>query len=219
MRRLLSLPKLVIAAALIGSAAVALSTVGALSGFSASITNSQNTVASGSLVMQETSGAITCLSNATSVTNNTATCTTINKFGGSVTMTPGSTPSATTVVITNKGTVTPSSFQLTPAGCTPSNNGTYNGSDSAGFCGKIDLTIQQTGATSCVFPASSTAVCPATPTSAGTLTSLGTTALTLPNLAGGASATYVFTVMLDSTATNADQGLLASVPLTWSFSV
>jgi hypothetical protein len=35
-------------------------------------------------------------------------------------------------------------------------------------------------------------------------------------LAASDSATYVFTVELDPGATNADQGLTATIPLTWS---
>ena len=38
----------------------------------------------------------------------------------------------------------------------------------------------------------------------------------LSALAAGGSATYVITVQLDATATNADQGLTATIPLTWS---
>jgi hypothetical protein len=35
-------------------------------------------------------------------------------------------------------------------------------------------------------------------------------------LAAGASQAYTFTVMLDSSATNADQGLAASMQMTWN---
>ena len=38
----------------------------------------------------------------------------------------------------------------------------------------------------------------------------------MSTLAAGASASYVITVQLDSSATNADQGLTATIPLTWS---
>jgi hypothetical protein len=38
----------------------------------------------------------------------------------------------------------------------------------------------------------------------------------LTALAPGASATYVITVQLDGGATNGDQGLTATIPLTWS---
>jgi hypothetical protein len=85
----------------------------------------------------------------------------------------------------------------------------------------VDVTIQETGKTACVYPASATAPCPTTPTSAGTLAGLSGASPTLTPLtvAAGASRTFVITVMLDATnATNADQGLLASQTLTWAFS-
>ena len=40
--------------------------------------------------------------------------------------------------------------------------------------------------------------------------------ISLSPLAAGASATYVISVELDPGATNADQGLTATIPLTWS---
>jgi hypothetical protein len=68
-----------------------------------------------------------------------------------------------------------------------------------------------------VFPTQS-AVCPAL-SSSNTLAGLATqTFPTTPMsaLAAGASATYVIKVQLDTAATNADQGLTATIPLTWS---
>jgi hypothetical protein len=38
----------------------------------------------------------------------------------------------------------------------------------------------------------------------------------MSTLAAGATATYKVSVQLDSSATNANQGLAATVPLTWS---
>jgi hypothetical protein len=43
-------------------------------------------------------------------------------------------------------------------------------------------------------------------------------AVPLSTLAAGASATYVVTVALDSSATNIDQGLTATESFTWSIS-
>jgi hypothetical protein len=148
-------------------------------------------------------------------TTNAGTCATINKFGGSTTMVPG-TPVTSSVTITNNGTVPANTFTLTPGGCTQSNNGSVNGTDTT-FCGKVDLTIADTTSGKCVFPASTSAC--AAPTSANTLTSLGTTAISLATpLAAGASRSYTFTVQLDGTnATNADQGLQANETLLWSF--
>ena len=93
---------------------------------------------------------------------------------------------------------------------------TPNGSDTA-FCSKIDITIADTTGTAfCVLPSSASAC--ATPSSTTTLTSQGTTAVSLGTpLAAGASRTYTFTLMLDNSATNADQGLVANETLTWAF--
>lgn len=218
-RRLAAVPTGALVAAGIGSVLIAGSSVAVISGFTASITNSVNTVGSGALIMTETSGANTCVSSGSVVTSNTATCSTINKYGASTSAVPG-TPISTTVTITDSGSVAANSFTLTAGSCTQSTNGAFNGTD-ASFCGKVDVTIQETGKTACVYPASATAVCPATPTSAGTLAALSGTSPTLTpvTVAAGAARTFVITVMLDgTTATNADQGLLASQPLTWAFS-
>jgi len=218
-RRLAAVHTGAFVAAGIGSVLIAGSSVAVISGFTASITNSVNTVGSGSLIMTETSGAFTCVSSGSVVTSNTATCSTINKYGGSTSAVPG-TAISTTVTIADSGSLAANTFTLTAGSCTQSNNGSFNGTD-ASFCGKVDVTIQESGKTACVFPASATTACPATPTSAGTLASLAgsSPALTPSTVAAGASRTFVITVMLDgAAATNADQGLLASQPLTWAFS-
>lgn len=196
-------------------------TSGALSGFTASINNNANSVGSGTILMTESQGGTTCLSNdtATTVTTNAGTCATINKLNGSTTILPG-VPYTSSVTIKNSGTVAANTFTLTPAGCVTTNNtsgsNTVFGTDSAGFCGKMDITIFDSTSTKCIAPAAAGA-CPAI-ASTTTLSSLGTTAIVLTTpLAPGASRSYTFTVQLDSTATNADQGLLASEALLWSF--
>ncbi|RII85342.1 hypothetical protein DZF95_18295, partial [Clavibacter michiganensis] len=111
-----------------------------------------NTAASGSLVMQESqAGAtgtptVTCLSTSATggVDSNAATCSTINKFGGSTTMIPGQT--VTSVVnIKNVGTSKASTFTLTPgAACAQTKNGTVNGS-ATDFCAKLNVVITAAG--------------------------------------------------------------------------
>ena len=185
---------------------LSLSLTGTLSGFAASITNSSNTAGSGTLIMQEQNAgaSVTCLStDGGSVSTNSATCSTINKFGGSTSMVPGQTVT-TTVVLKNTGTVRASAFSLTP-GTTCTQTGSVSGSASD-LCSKLNLTITQNGATS---PALFT----------GTLASFAasTAPLALTPLASGASSTYVFAVTLDSSATTAYQGLTAAMPMTWTF--
>ncbi|NNN03368.1 MAG: hypothetical protein HKL87_05170 [Acidimicrobiaceae bacterium] len=187
-------------------AALSLTTLsGSSAGFAASITNSNNTAASGVLVMQETNsaGTTTCTStDGGTVSTNSSTCTTINKFGGSTTMVPGQSV-VTTVNIKNIGTVPANTFTLTPGSiCTQSNNGALNGT-ATDFCAKLDIVVTS-GATT-VFNGTAATLAGATPI-----------ALSAP-VAPGTSVPFTFTTTLSSTAGNTYQGLAASLPLTWTF--
>ena len=183
------------------------SLTGTLSGFVASITNSNNTAATGALVMQEqnSGGTVTCLStDGGSVSTNTSTCATINKFGGSTTMVPGQTIT-TAISIKNIGSVPASTFTLAPAStCSQTNSGTYNGT-ATNLCAKMNVVITS-GATT-VY--------------SGTLASLGTaaaSAFTMPAApAAGVSTPFSFAVTLDSSADNTYQGLQATEKLIWTF--
>ena len=179
-----------------------------MSGFVASITNSNNTAATGALVMQEqNSGAtVTCLStDGGSVSTNAATCATINKFGGSTTMTPGNTVT-TPITIKNIGTVAATTFTLTPgATCTQSNSGAQNGT-ATDLCAKLNVVISS-GATT-VFSGT-----------LATLAGAAPAAFTMPAApAAGVTVPFSFAVTLAPTAGNTYQGLQASLPLTWTFS-
>ena len=179
-----------------------------LSGFVASITNPNNTTATGVLVMEEkstTGAAATCLStDGGSVSTNTASCSTINKFGGSTTMVPGGAPVVTGITIKNVGTVNASTFTLTPgATCTQSANGAQNGT-ATDLCSKIKVIITS-GATT-VFNGTAATLAGAT------------TGITMPAApAAGVSVPFNISVQLDASAGNTYQGLAASLPLTWTF--
>lgn len=198
-------PVIAVAAGVGGTSMLSASVVGSNSAFVASINNSSNTAASGVLYMREqNSGAtITCLStDGGTISTNASTCSTINKFGGSTTMVPGTTVS-TLVNITNMGSVSASTFTLTPGTtCTQSNNGTPNGS-ALDLCAKMDVVITS-GATN-IFT--------------GTLATLANhAAFSLANpVAAGAVVPFTFAVTLNSSAGNTYQGLGASLPLTWAF--
>jgi hypothetical protein len=125
--------------------------------------------------------------------------------------------------MTNVGTINSSLESLVMGTCSAaaaSNANGYVGSDTAGFCGKVDFSIGITG--KCIYPANASAACPATPTSSGTLGAVASTTFNnsstppLTLLTAGSSQGYTFTVMLDATATNADQGLAASMTMTWN---
>ncbi len=204
-------------AGLVSAAALATATTGVLSGFTASITNSANTVATGTLLMSETNGATTCLSTAgtAQIGSNAGTCASINKFGGSTLAVPGQSAS-TSVTIKNIGTVTANTFSLTPSGCTQTTPAAGTGSDVA-FCSKVLVSIEDDtvpASPSCILGGTAGSACPATPTA--NLTSWAS-ALALGPVNASASKTYKFTVMIAAAADNTDQGLAASEPLGWAF--
>jgi hypothetical protein len=197
-------------------------------GFSAQIVNSNNTFSAGTMQLQETSGAINCYSTGTggggTVGTNSATCATINKLVGTLDQVPAGSPLTTTITMKNNGTIAATLESLGFGSCTAaaaSDANSYVGSDTSGFCGKVDFSVGISG--KCLYPANAAASCPATPTSSGTLSGAATlgsiTQASTPGmtvLAAGATQAYTFTVMLDSSATNADQGLAASMQMTWN---
>jgi hypothetical protein len=156
-------------------------------------------------------------------TNTNTTCT-INDLVGTLDQVPGGTALSTTLTFTNAGNHNATVASLVSGACTQataSDANAYAGSDTT-FCNKIDVTVgnSTTGVTDkCVYPKA--AACPALSNTYNLATFASTTfnAVPLTVLAAGASATYVVTVQLDSTAANnADQGLTATVPFTWSIS-
>lgn len=178
-------------------------TTGALGAFTASILNDTNTVGTGTIVMRETRGSDVCEStDGGSISTNSASCSTINKYGGNLEMSPTGNPVTTTVVIENIGTGTAQDFTLTGGTCTQSNNGTLNGT-ATDFCSKVIVKIYEDSAL--IYD--------------GTAADLDGRVLTTlahpvpPNM----PFTYDIEVSIDSSAGNAYQGLQASQPLTWTF--
>jgi hypothetical protein len=196
---------LAIATAAAAAVLLSVSMSGTLSGFVASIQNT-GSAASGTLVMEEkTTGStapFTCLSTeGASIGTNTASCTTVNKFGGSTTMIPGQTIT-TSVAIKNAGTVAANTFTLTPgATCTQSANGPVSGT-ATDFCAKLNVVI--TSGTTTVYSGTAAALAGSAPK-----------ILTAP--AAGVSTPFTFAVTLDQSAGNAYQGLAATLPMTWTF--
>lgn len=202
----------------VGSAIVlSLSMTNTFSAFTAAITNSVNNAATGTMILQETSGATVCNSNdtagvnsANTINTNAATCATINKYGGSTTMVPSAsntTPTntvVTAIAFKNTGTGAAGSFTLTPGTCAQTQNGAINGS-AADFCSKLQVRIVS-GATS-VYSG----------TAAG-LTAPITLPATLIPAPGGATVPFTVTVFVDATADNTYQGKTASQTLLWTLS-
>lgn len=211
--------RLALSTGLIGTVLLSLSLTGTLSAFSASINNTTNTAGSGTLVMKETlsastnpnatSGTVCSSTDGTSgVNSNAASCSTINKFGGDLAMTPGGPSSVVDISIQNTGTTAAKTFTLTPgATCSQSNNGSVNGT-ATDLCGKLRVVI--TSGSSTVFSGTAATLAGATAST--------NPAITMPAApAAGASVPFKFTVTLDSSAGNIYQGLSASLPMTWSF--
>ncbi|HTW18604.1 MAG TPA: hypothetical protein VME70_00150 [Mycobacteriales bacterium] len=206
-------------------AAAGACSVGALSGVSGAATNPATT---GSAVqLQEGVGATTCLSmGSPEAPGDGIACDRIDDLGGASDQAPGDAPTATTITLTNVGTIGTSSAAVQAGVCSAAaarDDGGYAGTDLAGFCGRVDVTIANATPGAhyrCLFPVRTTAICPA-PDADGTLATLSGSRLTGPGmsaLAAGGTATYVITVGPDPSQTNADQGLTATLPLTWTIS-
>jgi hypothetical protein len=212
----------VVLAGLLGTAVLSVTAGLSLGGFSAGIVNPTNTFSSGTVVLKEAAGATSCFSTgaANTVTvANTANCTTIDDLGGVINQGPGSAVNTQVLNLTNLGTINGATFTVDPGACTAAgatNTAPYAGSDTAGFCGKVDVTIQNdtTGTPSCVFPAGAGA-CPAL-SATNNLATLGASpALSLGALAANATDKFTVKTQIDASVTNADQGLTASLPFTW----
>ena len=213
-----------LAAAIVAVVALGATAGMTLGGFSATIGNATNTFSSGTIQLEEGVNTTTCFSTGTGSGGsvdaaNTGTCTG-DDLGGFTDQMPGISHT-TTVTLTNVGNDPTTVSSLVAGACSTAaatDDDSYVGSDSSGFCGETDVTIADTtsGATNqCIYPAS-TSACPALDNSSTLAGLASATYTTLSPLAAGASATYVISVELDPGATNADQGLTATIPLTWS---
>jgi len=198
-KRKLSLP-LIIAGG-VSSLVLAVGMSPTFSAFTAAIQNTTNTAAAGTLTMQEattTGTVVTCDSGLGS-----ATCATINKFGGNTAMAPGQTVS-TGITIKNTGSVPATSFTLSPsATCTPTDVTGASVHGTGNPCTVMTVLIKS--GTTTVY--------------SGTLAGLasgGVINLNAP-VAAGASVPFSFDVTLPSTADNTMQGRQASMGLTWTF--
>ena len=204
----------IIVAGLVGALAMALTMTNTFSAFVATVTNTNDTAASGSVVLREASanGATSCSStDSTTISSNSSTCSTINKYGGSTTMTPSdaagtSNTVVTTVMFRNTGSVEASSFTLGVGACTQGRNGTVNGT-ATDLCSKLRGTISSgsmvLGSASLADAARFTFPLPPS---------------MIPAAHGATTVPITFTIWLDSSADNSYQGLSASQPITWTLS-
>jgi hypothetical protein len=193
----------------VSSLVLALGMTPTFSAFTASIGNSLNVAALGTLVMQESNaaGTVTCLStDGGSVSVNMATCSSINKYGGDLGMSAGS--SAVTVAnIKNVGTVDATAFALTPGGCTQSTNGALAGT-ATDLCSKLTVTITSGAAT--IFTGTAAALAGGGPIDV--LSKLGVAKVT-----AGSQKSITITATMDPALGNSYQGLKVTQPMTWAF--
>ncbi|WP_292900520.1 hypothetical protein [Microbacterium sp.] len=205
-RRRLALP--VLLAGSVASLILALGLSPTVAAFTAQIRNTVDTAATGTLIMQETNADGSVICNSTdggSVSTNAATCATINKYGGNLTMVPGQTVS-TDIKIKNTGTAAAKAFSLTPGTCTQSNNGTPNGT-ATNLCATMTLVVTSGSTTVYSGPLSGfTAKVDILAKTGGS------------SVAAGATVPFTFAVTLPSSAGNTFAGLQVSQPLTWDFS-
>ena len=208
-----------------GAVAAALLTLGVngtLSSWTqAVIGNSNNTVASAAaVILQEVGpGAVTCTSS--SSPSNSATCATINKYGGTSTPLIPNASQTVSVTFTNTGAASAhTSFVLTPGTCASTYTVTATGqtagaASTPNLCTNGDLTVAVSCSDGATYSSGSawtdlvyTAGAP--PTAAKLHTPTGT------DLNAGSSWTCQFTVGLSSAASVLDQNITVSQPLTWT---
>jgi len=216
-------------AALVGVALLGLTaatTLGATS-FTAQVAGT-GSFQSGTLLLSKTNGSGNCLSSSNSAgsitTNINAACpgsdlnsSTTNVIGTTVT---------SNLTLTNQGSVASAGgLALTTGACTAvaapygasALNPLSSGSDTSGFCGNVYVTIFNSTTGKCLVPAGAGA-CPA-PSSSNTLSTLASGTTTLAStLAAGGSVALTISTQLGTGATNADQGLVASLPMTYTLS-
>ncbi len=205
---------LLVVAGLASAVVLSLSMTNTFSAFTAAITNSNDTAATGSVILQEintATGGATCTSTDvaganTGINTNSSTCATINKYGGSKVLVPGGSSVTTSLTFGNTGTSPATTFTLTAAMCAQSNNTAATVSGSAtDFCSQLQVLVKSGGTT--IYTGSAAAMSTGTPAIAA-----------LPVPAVGATIPITVTVSLPATLGNTYQGLSASQNLIWTLS-
>ncbi len=158
-----------------------------------------------SLILSESTATANC-------TGTDAECR-INLLGDGSLEEPGDSRTET-LTFRNAGNM-PAALTLQSLGCSASADpqaGMFAGSDRAGFCGRLDVTVGAHG--KCILPRLPY-MCPP-PSARTTLTSIGTSTYGVGMLDSGAATSVTITILFDPEATNADQGLEAAAPFRWA---
>ncbi|MFL6109719.1 MAG: hypothetical protein ACJ716_15470 [Marmoricola sp.] len=205
------------AAALWGSGAVAavvlvLGVNGTLSSWtSALITNDNNSAGASSsyLALVETDNTHTC-DTTTSPNNTISACSTINKYGGNASMSPGDSE-VVEVTFTNPGTADGNTFSYAPGSCTPT-----NGTGGIDLCTDGDLTVTVACSTGSSYSAGSDIAALGQSAAPGSLASKTWTSAPALGSASATAVTCRFTTALDAAAPPVDSGSQVSQPVTWT---
>ena len=205
------------AAALWGSGAVAavvlvLGVSGTLSSWtSALITNDDNSAgATASYVaLVETDGTHTC-DTTTSPNNTVSSCSTINKYGGNSSMSPGDSE-VVEVTFTDPGTADGNTFSYAPGTCTPT-----NGTGGIDLCTDGDLTVTVACSTGASYNAGADIAALGQSAAPGSLVTKSWTSAPALASASASSVTCRFTTALDAAAPPVDAGSQVSQPVTWT---
>ena len=134
-----------ISTGIVGALLVAFTFTPTFAGFAASIQNTINSASTGTLTMKETSGTYTCNStDGAGATTNSATCSTINKYGGTSTPLVAGGPAQTTnITLQNTGSVAATSFSLNPGTCSQSPvPGASLAGSATDLCSKVKVAIK-----------------------------------------------------------------------------
>ena len=210
-----------ISTGIVGALLVAFTFTPTFAGFAASIQNTINSASTGTLTMKETSGTYTCNStDGAGATTNSATCSTINKYGGTSTPLVAGGPAQTTnITLQNTGSVAATSFSLNPGTCSQSTSYYYKtpqspvpGASLAGnatdLCSKVKVAIKSGSST--LFTGTAAQL-----QAGGAIDLLAK--LSKATINAGESVPITFEVSLDASAGPTYQGLQVSQPLTWTF--
>ena len=178
---------------------------------SALITNDDNSAGATAsyLALVETDGVSTC-DTTTSPNNTISSCSSINKYGGNSTMSPGDSE-VVDVTFTNPGTIAGNTFSYAPGTCSPT-----NGTGGVDLCTDGDLTVIVACSTGATYNAG--AAIAALGQSAAPASLVGKSWTSAPAL-DDASATAItcrFTTSLDAAAPPVDAGSQVAQPITWT---
>ena len=213
----------------VGTLALALIAAYSVGGLSAGFNSTTSAFSSTAIQLEEINGATACNTTGSGVgetvtaTNTDNICSISAQVGAD--QAPRGAILTTTLTVTNVGDQSATLTSMRTGACVSAaapGIPASTGSITAGFCRTVDVTVanKTVGAIDkCVFP-TRTGECPAL-SNADTLAGLSDRAfdaVPLSTLAVGASATYVVSVQLDASATNARQGVTAAVPFIWSIS-